>query len=137
MTKSLDKNTPMMSRNCFKVLKILTTLILFAFFIGNSWLIFDHYIMKKTVTSSNMVTIEVWEQRMPAIVVCRENAFSDVKKDMSTLDNFLNNTLKLKYWLLAPNGEYLTSESTTLEWQYIYSFTRGLCVVLKYKPKVR
>ena len=84
-----------------------------------------------------MVINKVGTQRMPAIIVCRENAFSDVKRDMSTVDNFLNNTLKLNYWLTDPNGEYLTSESTTLEWQYIYSFTRGLCIVLKYKPKVR
>ena len=131
-----------MNRNCFKVLKHFTAIILFACFMGNSWFIFRHYIMKKTVTSSNMVINKVGTQRMPAIVVCRENAFSDVKKDMSTLDNFLNNTLKLNYWLSDPNGEYLTSESTTLEYtnwntQYIYSFTRGLCVVLKYKPKVR
>ena len=131
-----------MNSNYFKVLKLFTTLVLFACFLGNSWLIFHHYILKKTVTSSQMVINKVGAQRMPAIVVCRENAFSDVKRDMSTVDNFLNNTLKLNYWLNDPNGEYidpkyLTSESTTLEWQYIYSFTRGLCTVLKYKSKVR
>ena len=127
----------MMNRNCFKVLKILTALILFAFFMGNSWLIFHQYFMKKTVTSSNMVIIKPGTQRIPAIVVCRENAFSDVKKDMSTLDNFLNNSLKLNYSLYDPNYNLLTSNSSEYEWQYIYSFTRGLCTVLKYKPKVR
>ena len=74
---------------------------------------------------------------MPAIVVCRENAFTDVKKDMLSKDSFINNTLKLNYWITDPNYEYLTDESTTLEWQYIYSFTRGLCTVLKYTPEVR
>ena len=126
-----------MNSNYSKVLKLFTSLVLFACFLGNIWLIFHHYIMKKTVTSSHMVINKVGTQRMPAIVVCRENAFSDVKRDMSTVHNFLNNTLKLNYWLTDPDGEYLTSESTTLEWQYIYSFTRGLCIVLKYKPKVR
>jgi hypothetical protein len=93
--------------------------------------------MKKMVTSSNLVINKAGEQTMPAIVVCREKAFSDVKKDMSTVDKFLNNTLKLNYGITDTNDEYLTDESTTLDRQYIYSFTRGLCTVLKYKPKVR
>jgi hypothetical protein len=96
--------------------------------------------MKKTVTSSNMV-IGNGTQRMPSIVVCRENAFSDVKKfshsHMSTLKNFLDNTLKLNYSIEDPNGEYLTSDSTTFSEEHIYSFTRGLCVVLKYIAQVR
>ena len=126
-----------MNRGFFKALKFFTALALFACFIGNSWLIFHHYIMRKTVTSSNRVINKVGMQRIPAIVICRENAFSDMKKSMSTLEDYLNNTLELNYWITGPDGEYLTPNMTTFKLEYIYSFTRGRCVVLKYETKVR
>ena len=65
------------------------------------------------------------------------DAFSDVKKGMSTLEDYVNNTMKLNYWITDPDSNDLTSNSTTFEEKYIYSFTRGSCVVLKYTPKVR
>ena len=131
----------MMNRSFFKVLKIITTLVLFGLFISNSWFIFDYYIMKKMVTSSNMVITTEGTQSIPAIIVCRANPFSDVKKDMSTLKNFLNNSMKLNYMIHAPNGDNLTSDSTSKSTRfsesYIYSFYRGLCVVIKYKTPVK
>ena len=127
----------MRKTNIFKVAKITTVLVLFGLFCSNSYMIFEQYIGKKTVTSSNVVAVETNMQHMPAIVICRENAFTDVKKDMSKLDAFLDNTLSLNYAVDDNNDEiYLETNSSALRREYVYSFTRGLCYVLKYIPKV-
>ena len=123
--------------NNFTVAKVTTALILFGLFCANSYMIFEQYIGKKTVTSSNVVAVETNTQAMPAIVICRENAFTDVTKDMSKLDAFLDNTLSLIYYVDDNNDEiYLETNSSALKREYVYSFTRGLCYVLKYIPKV-
>ena len=109
-----------MNVSFFKVIKISTTIVLFGCFMANSWLIFHHYIIGKTVTSSNMKLNEVGKQIMPAIVICRENAFSDIKKGMSTREDFLNNTLKLNYEITDPDGNYLTADSDDLECIYAH-----------------
>ena len=123
--------------NSFKVAKVATVLILFGLFCSNSYIIFEQYIGKKTVTSSNVVAVKTNTQAMPAIVICRENAFTDVKKDMSKLDAFLDNTLSLIYYVDDNNDNiYLETNASVLKREYVYSFTRGLCYVLKYIPKV-
>ena len=127
----------MRKTNIFKVAKITTVLVLFGLFFSNSYMIFEQYIGKKTVTSSNVVAVETNTQAMPAIVICRENAFTDVTKDMSKLDAFLDNTLSLNYAVDDNNDEiYLETNSSALKREYVYSFTRGLCYVLKYITKV-
>ena len=122
--------------NNFTVAKVTTALILFGLFCANSYMIFEQYIGKKMVTSSNVVVVETERQTLPAIVICRENAFTDGKKDMSNLDAFLNNTLSLSYDVSDKENDPLGKNSTRLKRQYIYSFTRGLCHVLKYIPQV-
>ena len=123
--------------NNFTVAKVTTALTLFGLFCANSYMIFEQYIGKKMVTSSNVVAVETNTQAMPAIVICRENAFTDVTKDMSKLDAFLDNTLSLNYAVDDNNDEiYLETNSSALKREYVYSFTRGLCYVLKYIPKV-
>ena len=74
---------------------------------------------------------------MPAIVICRKKAYSDVKKDMSTLEGYLNNTLSLNYSVRGHTWKTIGPNSTELKREYVYSYTRGLCVVLKYMPEVR
>ena len=126
--------------NNFTVAKVTTALILFGLFCSNSYMIFEQYIGKKTVTSSNVVAVKTNTQAMPAIVICRENAFTDVKKDMSKLDAFLDNTLSLIYYVDDNNDgvfeHYLETNASMLKRESVYSFTRGLCYVLKYIPKV-
>ena len=123
--------------NNFTVAKVTTALILFGLFCANSYMIFEQYIGKKMVTSSNVVVIETEKQTLPAIVICRENAFTDGQKDMSKLDAFLDNTLNLIYYVDDNNdGIYLETISSTLKRESVYSFTRGFCHVLKYMPKV-
>ena len=126
--------------NLFKIAKITTVLVLFGLFCSNSYMIFEQYIGKKTVTSSNVVAVKTNTQAMPAIVICRENAFTDVKKDMSKLDAFLDNTLSLIYYVDDNNDgvfeHYLETNASMLKRESVYSFTRGLCYVLKYIPKV-
>ena len=122
--------------NNFTVAKVTTALILFGLFCANSYMIFEQYIGKKMVTSSNVVVVETDRQTLPAIVICRENAFTDGKKDMSKLDAFLNNTLSLTLDVSDKENDPLEKNSTRLKRQYIYSFTRGLCHVVKYIPQV-
>ena len=122
--------------NNFTVAKVTTALILFGLFCANSYMIFEQYIGKKMVTSSNVVVVETERQTLPAIVICRENAFTDGKKDMSKLDAFLNNTLSLTLDVSDKENDPLEKNSTRLKRQYIYSFTRGLCHVVKYIPQV-
>ena len=121
----------------FTVARVTTVLVLFGLFCANSYMIFEQYIGKKMVTSSNVLVVKNNIQAMPAIVICRENAFTDVTKDMSKLDAFLDNTLNLNYAVDDNNDEiYLETNSSELKREYVYSFTRGLCYVLKYIPKV-
>ena len=122
--------------NNFTVAKVTTALILFGLFCANSYMIFEQYIGKKMVTSSNVVVVETEKQTLPAVVICRENAFTDGKKDMSKLDAFLNNTLSLILDVSDTENHPLEKNSTRLKRQYIYSFTRGLCHVVKYIPQV-
>ena len=122
--------------NNFTVAKVTTALILFGLFCANSYMIFEQYIGKKMVTSSNVVVVETERQTLPAIVICRENAFTDGQKDMSKLDAFLNNTLSLTLDVSDKENDPLEKNSTRLKRQYIYSFTRGLCHVVKYIPQV-
>ena len=121
----------------FIVIKVSTGLLLFGCFMANSWLIFHHYIVGKTVTASKIMVSKVGTQKMPAIVICRENAFSGAKKEMSTREDYLNNTLKLNYWIQDPDWNDITAHSDDLEHNKIYSFTRGNCEVFRYKAQVR
>ena len=86
------------------------------------------------VSSSTIVKVE--EQTMPAIIICRENAFAEVNRDMLKLDDFLNNTLDLAYDVMDKNAYPIAYNSTEIRREYIYSFTRGHCYVLKFIPKV-
>ena len=125
-----------MCNNGCKIVRLATAVLLTIFFVANSWLIFEHYWIKKRVTSSNIMINKAGKQRMPAIVVCREKAYTNVQQDMSKLEDYLNNTLSLNYDVYDPIYEILQLNSTDLEREYVYSFTRGLCVILKYIPKV-
>ena len=125
-----------MNLNYCKVLKIMTTVMLVVLFVANSWLIFTYYISSKEVTSSSVKLNYVGKQTMPAIIICREVAFSNVKKNMSKLKDYKENTLSLNYEILDYNQDHLAKNATDLEIEHIYSFSRGLCEVLKYKPKV-
>ena len=74
-----------MKFNYCRVLKIITAVMLVVLFMANSWLIFEYYISSKEVTSSSVKLNYVGKQAMPAIIICREIAFSNVKKNMSKL----------------------------------------------------
>ena len=126
-----------MKANYCKIVKLITTVLLVILFVANSWLIFKYYISSKEVTSSSVTLSFVGEQVMPAIIICREQAFSDAKKNMSRLKDYLDNTLSLRYDVLDLKQEYIPSNSPDMKIEQIYSFTRGLCEVIKYKVRVR
>ena len=127
-----------MKMSCCSIVKIITTLILVVLFVGNSWFIFSYFITSKEMTSNSIKLNNVGKQTVPAILICRKIAYTDVKKNMSRLQDYLDNTLALDYAVLDHiNQDVVTTNSTYLERQQIYSFSRGVCEVLKYKPKVR
>ena len=119
-----------MKLTIFTLLKIITGISLTAFFVLNSWIIFLNYLEGATVTSSSVV-LNKQKLKLPAIIICRENAYN-IKKYMGKLDEFLENTAKLKYDIEDPGGDYLDSNSTQLEKTSIFSVNRGHCHVVKY-----
>ena len=124
-----------MDKNSWKLIDFITAIILFSLFCVNSWLIFSQFVGRKMVSSSTIVRAE--KQTMPAIIICRENAFTDVNRDMLTLNDFINNTFDLVYDLYHDkDSEPIAYNSTNIRREYIYSFTRGYCYVLKFISKV-
>ena len=150
----------------FKVLKIVTVIILIGLFIWNSGVVFKYFIAAKKVTSgedkSNKALVP------PALFVCREVAFTDDMKDMAKLDDFFDNTLNLSYEFsgkstnvssLKNNGvknrpkvgiyEYVNTTyvykfvnasvsdySTDFKVEHVYSYSRGLCYKFLFLRKV-
>ena len=124
-----------MDKNSWKLIELITAIILFSLFCVNSWLILSQFVGRKMVSSSTIVRAE--KQTMPAIIICRENAYTDVSRDMLTLNDFINNTFDLVYDLYHDKeSDPIAENSTNIRREYIYSFTRGHCYVLKFIPKV-
>ena len=146
----------------FKVLKIVTVIMLIGLFIWNSIIVFKYFIAAKKVTSGEDISNESLVP--PALFVCREVAFTDAMKDMANLDDFFDNTLNLSYELqganvfnLKNNGvkntpkieiyEYLNTTyvllnasesdySTDFKIEHVYSYSRGLCYKFLFLRKV-
>ena len=118
------------------IIKVFTACLLVLFFVINSWHMCQYFIDGKTVTSRNMNVNMKRAQKMPAIIICRKKAYTDPRKDMAFLGDYLDNTMKLNYSVYGKNYKHIEMNSTELKRQYVYSFTRGLCIVLKYVPEV-
>ena len=140
----------------FIIVRIATGILLSILFALNSWVIFQHYIEGKTVTSSDIVTSPRGTQLLPAIIICREKPYEgemdmdggpDRFVDMLRLENFLNKALKLHYMILDHDGNsiYDNLMYEEIDWknatirkpEQVYSFKQGHCVVLKYIQEVR
>ena len=124
-----------MYAKCFMLCRIATGLLLTFFFVLNSLLIFHQYIGKKTITSSSITLNQKGTQVLPAMIICREKAYDKVTK-MSNLDDFLNNTMKLTYYIYDEQYNQIEDNSTALQRERVYSINRGHCVVLKYLKEV-
>ena len=120
----------------FLIVKIATGTLLAMFFALNSWIIFHHYIEGKTVTSSSILINPKGKQVMPAILICRETAY-DTVRSMARLDDYLNNTMKLIYYIDDEEGNPVEANSTYLKSASVYSLTRGHCYILQYTKEVR
>ena len=124
-----------MEKTSWKLIELITAIILFSLFCLNSWLIFSQFVGRKMVSSSTIIRVD--KQTMPAIIICRENAYTDVNRDMLTLNDFINNTFDLVYDLYHDKDlDPIPYNSNNIRREYIYSFTRGYCYVLKFIPKV-
>ena len=145
----------------FKLGKFVIFIIAVCFFVGNSIVIFQHFIERKKVTSSEDIPNEALVP--PAIFVCRELAFTDEMAPMAKLDDFLNNTLNLNYSMYIKGNDILMLLSNNgvkqnptikigrnpaianaprslyesyLRIEYVYSFSRGLCYKFLFLSKV-
>ena len=150
----------------FKILKIVTVIILIGLFIWNSIVVFKYFIAAKKVTSGEDKSNDALVP--PALFVCREVAFTDDMKDMAKLDDFIDNTLHLSYEFSGKgtnvsslkndgvknepkvgiyeyiNGSYSLNYVNASESDYVddfkvehvYSYSRGLCYKFLFIRKV-
>ena len=126
-----------MYRKLFSICRIVTVTLLTTFFAMNSFVIFEHFISGKTLTSSSVVISDKGTQVLPALIICRDRAFNIKGMPMFKLTDYLENTLKLNYTATKAYGDYGVIENTTsLLKESIYSMNRGHCEVLKYTPEV-
>ena len=144
----------------FKVVKIFTIFLLLGFFIWNSIVVFQNFISGKKVTSNEDKTNE--SLMPPAILVCRELAFTDPMKDIAELEDFLDNTLHLNYSMFNSRQDVVAlfnhgvKDKPTVDTlndtiinatqsiyenhfkvEYIYSYSHGLCYKFLFLKKVR
>ena len=103
------------------------------FFALNSFVIFEHFISGKTITSSSVVISDDGKQVLPALIICREKAFTRKGKAMFKLTDYLENTQSLNYTASELFGDYALIENSTLS---VYSMNRGHCEVFKHTKEV-
>ena len=145
----------------FKLGKFVIFIIAVFLFICNSTVIFQHFIARKKVTSSEDIPNEALVP--PAIFVCRELAFTAEMAPMVKLEDFLNNTLNLNYSMYIKGNDILmlvsnngVKKNPTIQIgrnptianaprslyesyfriEYVYSFSRGLCYKFLFLSKV-
>ena len=107
------------------------------FFALNSFVIFEHFISGKTITSSSVVVSDRGKLVLPALIICREKAFTIKGMPMFKLTDYLQNTMSLNYSVSELFGDYAMLEnSTALKKEHVYSINRGHCEVLKYTKEV-
>ena len=146
----------------FKIGKFVIFVTAVFFFVCNSIVIFQHFIARKKVSSSEDIPNEALIP--PAIFICRELAFTDEMAPMAKLDDFLNNTLNLNYSMYIKSNDILmllsnngvkknpmiqigrnptnanaprSAYESYLRIEYVYSFSRGLCYKFLFLSKVK
>ena len=127
-----------MYHKIFSIFRIITVTLLTMLFAFNSYVIFEHFISGKTITSSSVVVSDKGKQVLPALIICREKAFTKKGKSMFNLTDYLNNTLQLSYSVAGLFPDYVDlSNSRDVKKEHVYSVNRGHCEVLKYTKEVR
>ena len=132
-----NKNAMIITKSSkyFVLAKIVTVITLALFFIFFSNVTFLHYWDGKKITSSSVSTSESGKLLLPAIIICREIAYNK-QTEMYKLEDFLNNTMDLVYYVDDENYMPIESNSTLLKRESVYSLNRGNCYVLKYLKEV-
>ena len=128
----------LMYKKYSRLLRIVIVSVLTTLFVLNSNVIFEHYISGKTITSSSILINPKEVQMLPAIIICREKAYNK-HAEMFHLSDYLDNTMTFVYYVDGnknENGEAIEDNSTFLRHEWIYSYSRGYCVVLKYIKEV-
>ena len=123
-----------MYQKLFSICRIVTVTLLTMFFALNSFVIFEHFISGKTITSSSVVISDDGKQVLPALIICREKAFTGKGKAMFKLTDYLENTQSLNYTASELFGDYALIENSTLS---VYSTNRGHCEVFKHTKGVK
>ena len=123
------------SSKYFVLAKIVTVITLALFFMFFSHVTFLHYWDGKIITSSSVSSSESGKLLLPAIIICRKKAYNK-QTEMYKLEDFLNNTMDLVYYVDDENYMPIESNSTLLKRESVYSVNRGNCYVLKYLKEV-
>ena len=144
--KKVTKNNMSDSKNTFwTVIKTTTFLICLAGFAANSFMIFQQFLGKQTLTSEDVQNIG--ELSLPSITFCGVTGFKERITKLRDLerDNYDNKTLAIEDILLdveySDSGDVITIEKlreNTTSWKMTttYSPYKGRCHTIRYIPKV-
>lgn len=122
------------------VLRFFTVIICVILFIANTWMIVDSFVKKtKTIKTS---WDQVQEFESPSFVICRQDPFIDLNKNMTSLNEYLDNTydaedLARQVGYASSGSEDTNFNRSHWEFKTIYTIFRGRCRVFSYKSQVR
>ena len=143
--KRLWKVTKLMrEKNLWAILKAITGILCMVGFVGNSYIIFDHFIGHNTITSQNQKKYE--KIALPSVTICSPSGFKKVMDEPGDLelDSYLNSTIDLDEVLLdvADSGgfyylEEIYKNPTIWKITTTYSSFKGRCHTIQYKKEVK
>ena len=162
MEASKEYNCNMEKDDCtitcimYKIFKIFTFAVCLTAFLWNSFVIINEFVEDKTIISSDIIEKDLLQ--LPTIVICNASAYKSKEIKSFSLENYLNNTIKLTDFLVSvrdlgnndgdavcinneKNGiELYTANSnrkpSTFKVESIYSLYRGHCFAFTYNKKV-
>ena len=133
------------SRHVWTVIKLATFLLCLAGFIGNSYMIFVQFIVKKTITSQNVEKNDDG-LLLPSVTMCSLSGFKEEMDEYEDLEleNYLQKTLYFEdiFYGYYDNEwtyydlESMTSNTTQMKITTTYSQYKGRCHTLTYQKLV-
>ena len=127
------------SPNLWIAVKVLTRIICFGGFVGNSFVIFKQFIGGKTLTSYDVQ--KNTNLYLPSLTICSLSGFKEPMDDYRDLEleSFLNKTLDLGEVITLVNNKKITEifkDTKTWDLTTTYSQFKGACHTIRYKNKV-
>ena len=139
--------SPELKRGFWKAIKVLTFMVCFAGFVGNSFMIVKQFIEKHTITSQ--VLQHNTELYLPSFTICSLSGYKEkiTKHQDLKLNNYLSKTLDLGEILLGVRVGWsddsnrlrldeLIKNKTFWEVTTTYTTYKGRCHTIRYVQKV-